>query len=30
LGAVVALNSLRGIFDWKTRKKITGLLFENK
>jgi L-aminopeptidase/D-esterase-like protein len=30
VGAVVALNSLGDIFDWKTGKKIAGLLDENK
>ena len=30
VGAVVALNSLGDIFDWKTGKKIAGLLAENK
>lgn len=30
IGAVVALNSLGDIFDWKTGKKIAGLLAENK
>jgi hypothetical protein len=30
VGAVVGLNSLGDIFAWKTRKIISGLLFENK
>jgi L-aminopeptidase/D-esterase-like protein len=30
VGAVVALNCLGDIFDWKTGKKIAGLLAENK
>ena len=30
VGAIVALNSLGDIFDWKTGKKIAGLLDENK
>ena len=30
VGAIVALNSLRDIFDWKTGEKIAGLLDENK
>ena len=30
VGAVVDLNSLEDIFDWKTRKIISGLLVENK
>ena len=30
VGAVVALNSFGDIFDWKTGKKIAGLLAENK
>lgn len=30
VGAVVNLNSLGDIFDWKTRKIISGLLVENK
>ena len=30
VGAIVALNSLGDIFDWKTGKKIAGLLAENK
>ena len=30
VGAIVALNSLGDIFDWKTGVKIAGLLDENK
>ena len=30
VGAIVALNSLGDIYDWKTGKKIAGLLDENK
>ena len=30
VGAIVALNSLGDIFDWKTGEKIAGLLDENK
>ena len=29
-GAVVAVNSLGDVYDWKTGQKVAGLLAENK